>query len=317
VNIARQALSQHTIKLQHKICNAYIQKDAEAFRKASDDFLQIMLDMDELLETREEFLLGRDLEMAKAWGTTPAEKAIFEWNARRILTLWGETPEIDDYACKEWSGMMSGYYYKRWKWYSDEVEKALKAGTKFDETKFQRELRAWMLEWSDSKETYPSKPKGDSVAVAKKLWEKYGDAFKPDSLSLTTSKPATCSEAMAKSPAFLANDGYARNTKRFWAASVAQNPWWQVDLEKPTKVGRVVVVGYYGDKRVYGFTVETSLDGKKWDMVADKRENREPSTAKGITCRFEPRKVRYIKVTLTSNSANTGRHLVEVMAYEQ
>ncbi|KKK72272.1 hypothetical protein LCGC14_2905540, partial [marine sediment metagenome] len=37
--------------------------------------------------------------------------------------------------------------------------------------------------------------------------------------------------------------------------------------------------------------------------------------AKGYTCKFEPRKVRYIRITQTSNSANTGRHLVEVMAY--
>jgi hypothetical protein len=52
-------------------------------------------------------------------------------------------------------------------------------------------------------------------------------------------------------------------------------------------------------------------------MVADRRDNREPSTRQGTTCRFEPRPVRYIRVTQTHNSANTGRHLVEVMAYER
>ena len=82
-------------------------------------------------------------------------------------------------------------------------------------------------------------------------------------------------------------------------------------------VGRVVVVGYYGDRRYYGFTVETSLDGKTWDTVADRRDNQEPSAAKGYTCRFDPRRVRYLRVTQTANSANTGRHLVEVMAYEE
>ncbi len=110
-----------------------------------------------------------------------------------------------------------------------------------------------------------------------------------------------------------------KNTDRFWAmdAGRSQPAWWQVDLEEPTTVGRVVVIGYYGDERHYGFTVETSLDGKQWDMVADHRNNKELSTAQGATCKFEPKKVRYIKVTQTSNSANTGRHLVEVMAYEK
>jgi hypothetical protein len=63
--------------------------------------------------------------------------------------------------------------------------------------------------------------------------------------------------------------------------------------------------------------VETSLDGKIWKMVADWRDNKEFSTAKGYTCRFDPRQVRYIRVTQTANSVNTGRHLVEVMAYKE
>ncbi len=147
-----------------------------------------------------------------------------------------------------------------------------------------------------------------------------GEELKPDVDSLTTGKPATCSAAIAEYPAYLANDGCINDTGRFWAVNVTKHPgpaWWQVDLERPTTVGRVVVVGYYGDDRYYGFTVETSLDGKTWEMVADNRDNKEPSTANGITCKFEQKQVRHIKITQTGNSANPGRHLVEVMAYEQ
>jgi len=143
----------------------------------------------------------------------------------------------------------------------------------------------------------------------------------PDVVSLTTGKPVTCSSSLPGCPARQAADGYASDPDRHWATDVRQLndpvPWWQVDLEKPTTVGRVVVIGYYGDKRYYGFTVETSLDGKTWQMVADRRENQEPSTAEGYTCRFESRPVRYIRVTQTHHSANTGRHLVEVTAFEQ
>jgi hypothetical protein len=145
--------------------------------------------------------------------------------------------------------------------------------------------------------------------------------LKPDAISLTTGKPSSCSHALPPYPARLANDGFTRVTDAFWATDVvkhkAESAWWQVDLLEPTTVGRVVVVGYYGDARYYGFTVETSLDGKTWDTVADRRDNKELSTAKGYTCRFDPRPVRYIRVTQTTNSANTGRHLVEVMAFEK
>ncbi len=50
------------------------------------------------------------------------------------------------------------------------------------------------------------------------------------------------------------------------------------------------------------------------DLLADRRDNKQPSTRHGIACRFTPRPVRYLRVTVTHNSANTGRHLVEVMA---
>jgi len=319
VNVARQVLSNHAAVLHRRVVEAYHAKDAQAFQKASNAYLQLMLELDELVATREEFLLGKTLEDAKRWGTTPQEKAILEWNARRVLTLWGTGPAIDDYARKEWSGLISGYYHARWKWYLDEISKALKAGEPFDEETFQRKLRQWMVQWSDAKETYTTEPTGDSLAIAKTLWEKYGDAFKPDSLSLTTDKPTTCSGIWSTSVSRLANDGYAMNTDLYWATDVVQNSgpaWWQVDLEKASVIGRVIVVCYYGDERTYGFTVETSLDGETWDMAADLRDNREPSTAKGYTCQFDPRKTRYIRVTQTHNSANSGRHLVEVMAYE-
>ncbi|MBT3199467.1 MAG: hypothetical protein HN350_06080 [Phycisphaerales bacterium] len=146
-----------------------------------------------------------------------------------------------------------------------------------------------------------------------------GEEFKPDSISLTTGKPVSCSAALGPYPARLANDGFADDTDSYWAMDVAGGAaaWWSVDLQKPTDVGRVVVVAYYGNKRYYGFTVETSVDGKKWDMAADMRKNTALSTAKGYVCKFQPRKTRYIKITQTSGSANTGRHLVEVMAFEK
>lgn len=142
---------------------------------------------------------------------------------------------------------------------------------------------------------------------------------KPDTVSLTTGKAATCSYALPRYPAYLANDGCTRDTRAYWATESPwdKGAWWQVDLAKPTTVGRVVVIGYYGGKRFYGFTVKTSLDGKQWDLVADLRKNKEPSTAAGYTCRFTPRPVRYLRVTMTHNSANTARHLVEVMAFEK
>jgi len=106
VNVARQVLSNYANVLHGALIEAARTKDADAFKKASGQFLRLIEDMDELLATRREFLLGRWLGDARRWGTTEAERARFEWNARRVLTLWGQGPAIDDYARKEWSGML-------------------------------------------------------------------------------------------------------------------------------------------------------------------------------------------------------------------
>jgi len=317
VNVARQVLSSQAAVLHRRAVKAWQAKDAPAFDEAAQRFMDLLHDLDELLATRREFLLGRWLEDAKRWGTNEAERAGFEWNARRVLTLWGEGPAIDDYACKEWSGLIAGYYRPRWQRFFDELSTDLREDKPFDEKAFQAALRPWMAQWSDGRETYPTEPSGDSVAVARRLWDKYTDEFRPDAVSLTTGKPATCSHALPSYPAHLANDGWTSSTDAYWATDVAKGSaaWWQVDLQTPATVGRVVVVCYYGDARHYGFTVETSLDGAEWDLAADRRDNVEPSTADGYTCRFTPRPVRYLRITQSHNSANTGRHLVEVMAF--
>jgi len=197
------------------------------------------------------------------------------------------------------------------------VGDSLAEGKPFDQAGFDQDLRQWMVKWSKGQETYPVAPSGDSVAVARRLWKKYQDGFKPNVNSLTTHKPVTCSHALPGHAAHLANDGWSNNTDSYWATDVTQHPeaWWQVDLEQPTSVGRIVVVGYFGDTRYYGFTVQGSLDGESWDTLADRSSNQSPATSQGVTCRFESRKVRYLRITQTHNSANTGRHLVEVMAF--
>jgi len=319
VNVARQVLSNHAAEVHGEVAAAWREEDLDGFRAAAERYRQLIRDLDELLATRREFLLGRWLEDAKRWGTTPQERARFEWNARRVLTLWGTGKAIRDYARREWSGMLTGFYLPRWQMFLDALEQSLAAGEPFDGAAFARRLLQWEDGWANRSDAYPTEPRGDSVAVAHRLWKTYGEAFRPDAVSLTTGKPVTCSFALPPHPAHLANDGWSRSTDSYWATDVTRDKaaWWQVDLERPTTVGRVVVVGYYGDQRFYGFMVETSLDGTTWNRVADRRDNTQPSTAEGYTCRFNPHPVRYIRVTQTHNSANTGRHLVEVMAYER
>ncbi len=173
VNVARQVLSNRAAGLHSAIVQAWQAKDAPALREASEEFSRLMSDLDLLLGTREEFLLGRWLEDAKRWGSTDAERARFEWNARRVLTIWGQGSSLDDYARKEWAGMLGGYYACRWEPFLRELSESLQNNKPFDEKEFQSRLRRWMADWSDRREVYPTQPQGDSIQVAKTLWAKY------------------------------------------------------------------------------------------------------------------------------------------------
>jgi len=173
VNIARQTLSNHAGGLYQKAMAAFAAKDAAAFRQASGEFLQLTRDLDELLATSDEFLLGSWLEDAKRWGASDAERAKLEWNARRILTLWGAGAALRDYAWKEWSGLLTGFYAKRWEIFFRRQQEALDAGKPFDQGACNAELFKLENEWASQHETYPSKPKGDSIEVAQRLFDKY------------------------------------------------------------------------------------------------------------------------------------------------
>jgi len=318
VHVARQVVGDVAGIFYGDVIDAYRRKDREALSAASERFLASIRDVDRLLATRREFLLGKWLAEARRWATNDEERRLYEWNARNLITLWGPRDSIlHEYAQRQWSGLVGGFYLPRWERFVERLDESLAAERPFDAEAFEQEIRDWEVEWTHGTEPYAAEPRGDPVAVARELMAKYGRVVtEPEAKSLTTGKPATCSFALGPHPAHLANDGRRRNTNRFWATDVSRDreAWWQVDLEEPTVVGRVVLVFYYGDRRSYGFTVETSLDGNTWDTVADYREDHQRATREGTTCTFPPRAVRYLRVTIPFNSANTGRHLVEVMA---
>jgi alpha-N-acetylglucosaminidase len=325
VNVSREALAGLAGPRYADVVAAYNAHDRKALAAAGGRLMALIDDLDDLLATRRELLLGRWLADAARWAASDAERALYEWNARTQITLWGPRDSVlHEYAQKQWAGMLRGFYGPRWAMFVERLDAALAAGQPFDADRFERDVRAWEDRWTHQRGSaagaYPAEPRGDAVAVSRRLFERYGRTFlERDAVSLTTDKPATCSHALAPYPAHLANDGYARDTNSYWATdvNVSKEAWWQVDLERPTTVGRVVVVFFHGDRRHYGFTVETSLDGQRWETAADRHDNRELSTPRGITCAFPSRQARFIKVNVTANSANSGRHLVEVMAYER
>ena len=178
VNVTRQVLGNYSAALHRATIEAFQRKDREALRETSVRMLTLLRELDDLLATRREFLLGGWLEDARRWGTTDAERDRLEWNARRVLTLWGDGTALRDYASRQWSGMMNGFYLQRWELFYGHLDGALAAGRPFDPKAFAEAMLAFERQWSDLHDRLPREPHGESLALSRQLWAKYGEAVK-------------------------------------------------------------------------------------------------------------------------------------------
>ncbi|XP_022102905.1 alpha-N-acetylglucosaminidase-like [Acanthaster planci] len=136
-----------------------------------EKFLDILLDMDTLLATDSHWLLGNWIQSAKALGTSIKEQKWLEYNARNQITIWGPHAEINDYANKQWAGLMKSYYHRRWSLFAFEFEHAhqLWNQTRFNELC----LNTIEIPWTYNTSDYTTVPIGDSIKVSHFLFEKY------------------------------------------------------------------------------------------------------------------------------------------------
>lgn len=171
VDITRQVLAEYANTVHTEFCQAFADGRKKEASALADRMLEILEDMDVLLGTRSEFLLGRWIKDAKEMARTPEEMDIYEFNARNLLTLWGG-PDcgIHDYACRHWSGLIDGFYKARWARLFEAV------GTEgFNAAEFEKEIKSWEWDWCHSKEIYPSEPSGDEIEESLRIFGKYDD----------------------------------------------------------------------------------------------------------------------------------------------
>jgi alpha-N-acetylglucosaminidase len=74
----------------------------------------LIIDLDTLLATNPNYLLGVWLYDASLWASNAFERDLNQFNALNQLTLWGPNGEINDYAAKQWSGLVKSYYLERY-----------------------------------------------------------------------------------------------------------------------------------------------------------------------------------------------------------
>lgn len=176
-DISRQALTDYAYYLLKALNTANSGGESEAFESMSELYLGLILDIDSLLCTNANFMLGRWTEMARAIAdeetTTAKPDSAADWlelsNARTLITTWGdetasESGGLRDYSYREWGGMLKDFYYDRWKLYFDALTEGGSTPDWFDHD--------W--DWAhDGSTSYSSTPVGETAAVAAYMLARY------------------------------------------------------------------------------------------------------------------------------------------------
>ncbi|KAK4285477.1 hypothetical protein QN277_002171 [Acacia crassicarpa] len=178
VDLTRQVLSKLANQVYINAVTSFQKKDINSLGYYSNKFLDLIKDIDLLLASDDNFLLGTWLESAKRLALNPSEMKQYEWNARTQVTMWYDTNQtaqskLHDYANKFWSGLLVDYYLPRAATYFSHLSRSLKQNEKF---KLQEWRKEWILQsntWQEGNELYPVKAKGDALAISKALYEKY------------------------------------------------------------------------------------------------------------------------------------------------
>jgi alpha-N-acetylglucosaminidase len=173
VNIGRQCLGDYFGLLNKKFADAYRTGNIDSLKLIGSRMKDILRDVDALTACHSTFSLKQWIDKARAMGKDAAEKDYYERNARTIVTVWGDSHQLTDYARRGWAGLISNYYAPRWTKFIDEVTAAAVSHRTFDEKAFNDECYAFERRFIEPSTVISYPPKGNGVVLAKKLYQKY------------------------------------------------------------------------------------------------------------------------------------------------
>jgi len=174
VDITRQVLADYATPLQQKWVIAYLQHDTTSYNKYTAQFIELMDDLDELLSTRKDFLLGKWIADARSWGVDENEKDLYERNAKDIITLWGDKEsELHEYSNRQWAGLIKGFYKPRWTQFFLYLNQKMITGSRMETNDFEKSIKDWEWNWVNAHDLYSSTPDGNPIEIVNKLFKKY------------------------------------------------------------------------------------------------------------------------------------------------
>lgn len=185
VDVTRQLLVNRFIDLYLDLLNVYSSSSTSSndVSVTGSRLVRLVDDLDRLLYTDENFLLSTWISDAQQWArqgsrTNASYAAYLEFNARNQLTLWGPNGEINDYASKQWAGLVEEYYSERWSMFVGYLAGLKENDGTYNDTVIAQQLLSFGQEWQNrtwgNAEGETLGTKGDTFEVVRDLLHQWG-----------------------------------------------------------------------------------------------------------------------------------------------
>lgn len=170
MDVTRQVLANKGRELLPKIKAAYSNGDKHEFDKLSARWLHYIKLTDKVTATNKQSMLEPWLENARSWAANDEERKQLEYDARSLITIWG-TEGLEDYARRQWAGLVGDYYYSRWKSYFDSLATSLETG----QPPKPIDWHDFGEKWAHKTNRFPSEPSGNVFEIANDIHKELTD----------------------------------------------------------------------------------------------------------------------------------------------
>lgn len=173
VNIGRQVLGNYFNVVRDEFTVAYEVGNIQMMKNRGDKMREIIADIDKLVSCHSTFSLKKWITEARDMGQDAVSKDYYETNARSLITIWGDSYHLTDYANRSWAGLTNQYYSIRWDRFIKEVIKGAEKKESFDEKTFFDQSLVYENEWVKPANVIKYNEGGDGIEVARKIYKKY------------------------------------------------------------------------------------------------------------------------------------------------
>jgi alpha-N-acetylglucosaminidase len=161
------------------------QRDGRVDPAAAARFLEAFDDLDDVVGTRPALRLDTWVAGAVRWAADAEGRRVLADNARRVVTVWNtpDIPLLDDYSARLWSGLVRGWYKRRYelwlRFLPEALDPARRAGAQAAlDAELGRLAAEFLAEGPAGGGPAADDPPGDVCTAARHVLERYGEEFR-------------------------------------------------------------------------------------------------------------------------------------------